>query len=153
MQFIHPKSNVEGRVNLADGVSVWPFASIRGDEGLISIGKNTNIQDNVTIHGSLSIGKNVTIGHGAVIHGKKIGDNVLIGMNSTILHGVEIGDWCIIAAGSVIPPNTKIPENSLLMGIPGKVTRSLSPTDHGLIISSYKVYLKKLKQSSQEVQK
>ena len=153
MQFIHPKSNVEGDVSLADGVSVWPFASIRGDEGLISIGKNTNIQDNVTIHGSLEIGDNVTIGHGAVVHGKKIGNNVLIGMNSTILHGVEVGDWCIVAAGAVIPPNTLIPENSLLMGIPGKVARSLSSTDRDLIVSSCNEYLKKIRRIPEATQK
>lgn len=121
MKFIHIKSNIEGKVMLGDGVSVWPFASIRGDEGEIRIGNNTSVQDNVTIHGNITIGENVTIGHGAVVHGSKIGSNIIIGMNATILHGVEIGDWCIIAAGSLISPNTKIESGSLVMGIPGKV--------------------------------
>src|SRR5258708_23257099 len=103
MNYIDPKGNIEGDVTLADGVSVWPFASIRGDEGPIIIGKNTSVQDNVVIHAQTTIGDNVTIGHAAVIHGAKIGHHVLIGMNSTILDGVEIADSCIIAARPLIP--------------------------------------------------
>lgn len=144
MQFIHEKSHVEGDVQLGENVSVWPFASVRGDEGKISIGDNTNVQDNVTIHGTITIGKNVTIGHGAVVHGKKIGDNILIGMNATILHNVIIGDWCIIAAGTVIAPNTKIPTRSVVMGIPGKVVREITETDKESIVESYKNYLGKI---------
>lgn len=144
MNFIHPKAHVEGNVTLGENVSIWPFASLRGDEGLISIGNNSNIQDNVTVHGHISIGENVTIGHGAVVHGKKIGNNVLIGMNSTILHDVFIEDWVIIAAGSVITSGTHIPSGSLVMGVPGKVTRILSNKDKQLIIDSYKNYLQKL---------
>jgi len=145
MNFVHKKSNVEGDVSLGDNVSVWPFASIRGDEGPIVIGNNTSVQDNVTIHGKITIGSNVTIGHGAVIHGAKIGDNVLIGMNSTVLDGVEVEDWCIIAAGSVISPNTKIESGSLVMGIPGKVTRKLEQKDKDHIVSAYQNYLSKIK--------
>ncbi len=87
----------------------------------------------------------MTIGHGAVIHGAKIGSNVLIGMNSTILDGVEIADWCIIAAGSVLTPKTKIETESLVMGIPGKVTRKLEQKDKDHIVSAYKNYLTKIK--------
>jgi len=146
MQYLHEKCNVEGEVELGDMVSVWPFASIRADEGLIKIGNNTSVQDNVTIHGKTTIGNNVTIGHNAVVHGAKIGNNVLIGMNSTILDNVEVADWCFIAAGSLIPPNTKIPSESLVMGIPGKVVRKLTQKDKELIISSYKNYLEKIKE-------
>ena len=145
MQFIHEKSNVEGDVKLGDGVSVWPFASIRGDEGLIKIGDNTNIQDNVTVHGNTSIGNNVTVGHNAVIHGAKVGNNVIVGMNSTILDGVEIGDWCIVAAGCVITPNTKVEPESLIMGLPGKVVRKLEQKDKDLIVSAYQNYSDKIK--------
>ena len=145
MKFIHKKANIEGQVIIGDNVSIWPFASIRGDEGQISIGNNTNIQDNATVHGKIVIGENVTIGHGAVVHGAKIGNNVLIGMNSTILEGVEIGDWCIIAAGSLISPNTKIESESLVMGSPGKIVRQIDEKDKELIKSSYKNYFDKIK--------
>ena len=146
MKYIHSKSNVEGDVELGDGVSVWPFASIRGDEGTIKIGNNTSIQDNVTVHGNVLIGNNVTVGHNAIIHGAKIGNNVLIGMNSTIMDNVEVADWSIIAAGTVIPPNKKIESESLVMGVPGKVVRKLESKDKDFIISSYKNYLEHIKQ-------
>ncbi len=147
MNFIHDKSNIEGDVILGDNVSVWPFASIRGDEGLISIGDNTSIQDNVTIHGKVKIDKNVTIGHGAVIHGATIGNNVLIGINSTILDGAEIEDWNIIAAGTLIPPNIKIKSESLVMGTPGKVVRKLEEKDKKYITEAYQNYLNKIRTS------
>lgn len=144
MKFIHKKSNIEGNVVLGDGVSVWPFASIRGEEGEIKIGNNTSVQDNVTIHGSITIGENVTIGHGAVVHGSKIGSNIIIGMNSTILHGAEIGDWCIIAAGSVVTPNAKIEPESMVMGVPGKTVRKITEKDKQFIIRACQNYLDKI---------
>jgi len=143
--FIHQKANLEGKIKLGKNVSIWAFASIRGDEGKIIIGDNSNIQENVVIHSKTQIGKNVTVGHGAIIHGAKIGNNVLIGINSTILDGVEIGDWNIIGAGSVITPKTKIEKGSLVMGIPGKIVRTLNKKDRKLIIKAYQNYLKKLK--------
>jgi len=139
--FIHSKSNLEGKVKWGKNVSIWAFASIRGDEGKIIIGDNSNIQENVVIHGKTKIGKNVTIGHGAIIHGAKIGNNVLIGANSTILDGVEILDWNIIGAGTLIPPKTKIGQGSVFMGNPGKRIRHLTKKDKNLIIKSYKKYL------------
>jgi len=143
--FIHQKANLEGKVKLGKNVSVWAFASIRGDEGKIIIGDNSNIQENVVIHGKTKIGKNVTVGHGAIIHGAKIGNNALIGANSTILDGAEISNWNIIGAGTLIPLRTKIGQGSVVMGNPGKIIRSLNKKDKNLIIKSYKNYLKKIK--------
>lgn len=143
--FVHEKANLESKIKLGKNVSIWAFASIRGDEGEISIGENSNVQENVVIHAKTKIGKNVTIGHGAIIHGAKIGNNVLIGMNSTILDGVGISDWNIIGAGTVISPRTKIGKGSVVMGIPGKIIRPLNKKDKNLIIKSYKNYLKKIK--------
>jgi len=91
------------------------------------------------------MGNNVTIGHGAIIHGAKIGNNVLIGINSTILDGVQIDDWNIIGAGAVISPNTKIEEGNIVMGIPGKIVRSLDDKDKNFIIKAYQNYLEKIK--------
>ena len=145
MKFIHEKSNIEGDVELEDWVSIWPFASIRGDEGKITIGENSSVQDNVTIHGKTTIGKNVTIGHGAIIHKAKIGNNVVIGMNSTILDDAEIGDWCIIAAGSLVTGKTKIDPESLVMGVPGKISRKLTETDKDYITKACQDYLDKFK--------
>ena len=143
--FIHQKANLEGKVKLGKNVSVWAFASIRGDEGKIIIGDSSNIQEGVVIHGKTKIGKNVTVGHGAIVHGAKIGNNVLIGANSTILDEAKISDWNIIGAGTLIPPKTKIEKGSVVMGIPGKIIRKLTKKDKRLIINSYKSYLAKIK--------
>lgn len=145
MIFIHDKSNIEGDVELNDGASVWPFASIRGDEGKITIGENTSVQDNVSIHGKTAIGKNVTIGHGAVIHGATIGNNVVIGMNATVLDGAEIGDWCIVAAGSLIAPKTSIEPGSMVIGLPGKIARKLNEKDKKYIVDACRNYADKFK--------
>lgn len=145
MKFIHEKACVEGDVVLGEGVSVWPFASIRGDEGVVVIGDNTNIQDNAVIHGKTEIGKNVTIGHGAAVHQAKISDNVVIGINAVILDDAEIGDWCIVAAGSVVTPRTIVASGSMVMGTPGKVTRELEKDEMDYITASCQNYLNKIK--------
>ncbi len=121
--WVHPLACVVGDVHLGESVSVWPCAVIRGDEGHIVVGRDSNIQDCAVLHTDdlLEVGENVTIGHGAVVHGRKVGNNVVIGINSTVLEFAEIGDNCIVAANALVPPNMKVPANSLVMGVPGQV--------------------------------
>ena len=73
------------------------------------------------------LGEYVTVGHNAVVHGCKVGDRTLIGMGSTILNGAVIGHDCIIAAGALVKENAVIPDYSLVVGVPGKVIRTLDP--------------------------
>lgn len=143
--FIHKKANLEGDVELGKNVSIWAFASLRGDEGRISIGENSSVQESVVIHGKTEIGKNVTVGHGAIVHSAKIGDNVVIGMNSTILEGVQIDDWNIIGAGTLLTSNTKIEKGNVVFGAPGKIIRAITEKDKQFIIDAYQNYLNKLK--------
>lgn len=143
--FVHEKAVVEGSVELGENVSVWAGAVIRGDEGTIKIGNNSNIQDNCVVHGSAVVGENVTVGHAAVVHGCKIGSNVIIGMNATILSGAVVGEWCIIAAGSVVRENQKIPPNSLVAGVPAKVKRSLADSDRERITEAWRAYAERTK--------
>ena len=126
--FVSEAAYVVGDVEIGENSNVWPGAVIRGDFGKIGIGKNSAVEDNCVIHsGSPSgvedvvIGDNVVIGHGAVLNCRKIGNNVLIGMNATVLHEVEIGDFCIIAAGCMVSQGMKIPDNSFVAGVPGKI--------------------------------
>lgn len=149
--FVHEKAFVEGNVELAENVSVWPFAVLRGDEGIIKIGKNTSIQDCCVLHGNVEIGDNVTVGHAAVIHNAKIGSNVLIGMNSTILDNVRIEDWVVVAAGSVVKPNSVLESGYLYAGNPAEKKRELRQEDKELIINSYKEYLRKIKERTPEL--
>ncbi|RLG69134.1 MAG: gamma carbonic anhydrase family protein [Candidatus Iainarchaeum archaeon] len=144
--FVHERAFIEGKVELGENVSVWPFAVLRGDEGTIKIGKNTSIQDCCVLHGSVLIGKNVTVGHAAVVHNAKIGSNVLIGMNATILDNAEVEDWVIVAAGSVVKPNSVLESGYLYAGNPAKKKRKLTKADRELIVNSYKEYLKKIKE-------
>lgn len=125
--FIAPGSSIFGDVLLGTDVSVWFNAVIRTEAGSIKIGDKTNIQDNCVLHtdNGLVIGKGVTIGHGAVVHCSKIGDNSLIGMGSVLLEGSVIGNNCVIGAGAVIRENEKIPDNSVVIGVPGKVIRKV----------------------------
>jgi carbonic anhydrase/acetyltransferase-like protein (isoleucine patch superfamily) len=125
--YVDSTAVVLGDVTLAEGVSIWPNAVLRGDANRIEIGQNTNVQDNAVIHCSENyptiIGKDCTVGHCAVINGATVGDLCIIGMNSTILDGAIIGDECIIGAGAVITSKTLIPSKSVVIGVPGKVVR------------------------------
>jgi len=116
---------VVGNVTLAEGVSVWYNATIRGDGGDIAIGENTKIQVGAVIHAETVIGSHCTIGHKAIVHGCTIGDNVLVGMGSIVLNGAKIADNCIIAAGSVVTGKMDAPAGSMIMGNPAKVVRTL----------------------------
>jgi carbonic anhydrase/acetyltransferase-like protein (isoleucine patch superfamily) len=131
--YIAENATIIGRVNLKRNVNIWPGAVIRGDDSYITIGENTNIQDNCIIHINIDeptiIGDFVTVGHGAIVHACTIGENVLVGMGAIILDGAEIGENVIIAAGSLVPPGKKIPPNSLVMGSPAKITRELTQED------------------------
>lgn len=125
---ISKKASIVGDVIISKGCSLWPFASIRADEGEILIGEGSSIQDCCVIHcdpgHKVMIGRDVTVGHGAIIHGAIIGDEIIIGMNAVILDDAEIGSGSIIGAGAVVPNGMKVPEESLVLGVPAKIVKS-----------------------------
>lgn len=129
--FIAETAMLIGRVEVGTRSSIWYGAVLRADLDAIYVGEGTSVQDNAVVHcepGSpVHIGNNVTVGHGAIIHGSTIGDNCLIGMGSVVLNGCTIGDNCIIAAGAVVKENTVIPAGSMVVGVPGKIIRDISP--------------------------
>lgn len=128
--FVAKGAVVLGDVTVAKDCSIWYNATVRCTEAPITIGEGSNVQDNAVIHVAhgypTTIGSYVTIGHGAIVHGCSIGDNALIGMGAIILNGAKIGKNCIIAAGALIPQNKVIPDNSLVMGSPGKIIRQVT---------------------------
>ena len=136
---------VAGNVTLGKGVSVWYNAVIRGDEGPIVVGENTNIQDGAVLHTGidrlLSIGKGCTVGHNAVVHGCTIGDYVLVGMGSIVMDGARIGDNCIIGAGALVTGKMDAPAGSMLLGSPAKVVRPLREDEIAMIHEDVEVYL------------
>lgn len=127
--FIADTARVIGNITLGDEVSIWFGAVLRGDGDKISIGNRSNIQDNATIHVDpgfpVEIGEECIIGHGAVVHGAKISDNVLVGIHATVLNGAQIGSYSIIAAGALVTEGMIIPSNSLVVGVPGKIIRTI----------------------------
>ncbi len=129
--YIHPSAQVIGDVRLGEDVSVWCNAVIRGDVNGIRVGRGTNIQDCSVLHveherHSLSIGEHVTVGHRAVLHGCVVGDDCLIGIGAIVLNGAVIGQGSVIGAGALVPEGCRIPPGSVVLGIPGKIIRTVN---------------------------
>jgi len=143
--FIAPSAVVIGDVYLGRRASIWWNAVARGDNEPIRIGENSNIQDGCILHTDvgfpLIIGENVTVGHGAILHGCVIGDGSLIGIGAVVLNGVKIGRGCIIGAKSLVPDLKEIPDNSVVMGTPGKVVREVTDADRAMIKETVDFYV------------
>ncbi|QQT56978.1 gamma carbonic anhydrase family protein [Acinetobacter johnsonii] len=151
--YIDEMSVVIGDVILAENVSVWPFAVIRGDVNHIRIGKNSNVQDHAMLHVShkkadkpngspLIIGEDVTIGHHVTLHGCTIGNRVLIGINSIVLDDVIIPDDVMIGAGTLIPPGKVLESGYLYVGSPAKKVRPLTEKELAFLPYSAQNYVK-----------
>jgi len=127
MAMIADNAVVVGDVTLGVDVGVWFGVTIRGDDASITIGDESNVQDNTCIHvdvgAPLEVGRGVTIGHGVILHGVSVGDYSLIGMGCTILGGARIGEYSIIGAGALVRENATIPPRSVVLGVPGRVLR------------------------------
>ncbi len=127
--FIHPSSTIIGKVEIKNNANIWCGAVLRGDIEKITIGQNSNVQDNVVIHTSLGvetvIEDNVIIGHSASLHSCIIKEGTLIGIGSIVLDGVTIGRNCIVAAGSLVPPGKSFPDNSFILGSPAKIIKEV----------------------------
>lgn len=127
--WIAPNAEVMGNVKLEKNASVWFGAVLRGDNDLITVGENSNVQDGSVLHtdpGSpLTIARNVTIGHMVMLHGCTIGEGSLVGIGSIILNGAKIGKGCLIGANTLIAEGKEIPDNSMVLGSPGKIIRTL----------------------------
>ena len=145
---------VVGDVTIGEDSCVLFYSTVRGDEGTITIGRETNIQESCTIHASIEgdvvIGDNVTIGHQAVVHGCTVGDRTLIGMAATILDGAEIGCDCIVGAGSLVTKHTRVPDGSMVMGRPAKVTRALTEEEIAGLKESALSYIEEGKKLREE---
>lgn len=143
--FVAPGARVIGGVSLGERASVWYNAVLRGDSDTITIGAESNVQDNVSIHidkdHPVVVGERVSIGHNAVVHGCTIGDESLVGMGSVILSGAVIGKGCLIAGGAVVLEGMVVPDGSLVAGVPAKVRRELSEEELEKIRNNAAIYL------------
>lgn len=142
--YIAPTAVIIGDVTIGEGSNIWFGAVLRGDWGTIIIGKNTSIQENVTIHNEIestvTIGDNCIIGHHAMIHGPcTIGNGCLVGIGSNVLHRSKMGDGSMIGAGAVLV-NKEIPARVLAVGIPAKIKKTLSPSGKPIGMQSSGAY-------------
>ena len=153
--WIAPDANVIGDVRMSKDSSIWFNATLRGDNEPIIIGEGSNIQDGSVIHTdpghACNVGKFVTVGHMVMLHGCDIGDGSLIGIGSVVLNGAKIGKNCIIGSKALITEGMEIPDGSMVMGMPGKIKRTLSDEEQKMIplsahhyIENYKKYKKLL---------
>ena len=143
--FIHPAAIVTGNVTLGKRVSVWPTAVLRGDSDSITIGDDSNVQDGTIVHVDdgipTRIGRRVAIGHRAIVHGATIEDDCLIAMGAILLNGVYVGTGSIVGAGAVVREGMRIPPNSLVLGVPGKVVRETTDEDRDRIRRTVESYV------------
>ncbi len=144
--FVHASAQLLGDVTLGPRVSVWPGVVLRGDQGAIRIGEETNLQDLTVAHATggrsrVILGARVTVGHRVILHGCTVEDDCLVGMGSILLDNCHIEPWCIIGAGAVVPVGMRIPSGSLVLGTPGRVARPLREKDVEQIRMGKQAYL------------
>lgn len=127
--FIADSATLSGDIHLAENISVWFGASVRAEVASITIGRDSNVQDNVMLHADydlpITIGERVSVGHNAIVHGATIEDDVTVGMHATVMNGAVIGAGSMVAAGALVKERSVIPPCSLVVGVPGKVIRTL----------------------------
>jgi carbonic anhydrase/acetyltransferase-like protein (isoleucine patch superfamily) len=138
-----------GDVTLGQDSSVWYGAVLRGDMAPIVIGAQSNIQDGTIVHVDegvpCHVGQRVGVGHRVVLHGCTIEDDCLIAMGSILLNGVVIGSGSVVAAGAVVPEGMRVPARSLVMGVPGRIVRSVDATLAERVAATWSHYVKEAK--------
>lgn len=131
--YVTDSANIIGKARIEANASVWFDVTIRGDNELITVGENSNVQEGCIFHTDpgfpLTIGKNVTVGHQAMLHGCTIGDGSLVGIQAVILNGAKIGKNCLVGAGALVTEGKEFPDNSLIIGSPAKAVRTLAEGD------------------------
>jgi carbonic anhydrase/acetyltransferase-like protein (isoleucine patch superfamily) len=143
--YVAPGAALAGEISVGRDASIWFNASLRGDLEPIVIGAQSNVQDGCVVHVDhgrpTRIGDRVTVGHGAIVHAAVIEDDVLIAMKAVVLSGCHVGRNSLVGAGAVLPEGTRIPEGSLVLGVPGRVVRPLRPEEIERIHANARSYV------------
>ena len=145
--WIAETATIIGRVRLKTDASVWFGSVLRGDNEWIEIGARSQIQDNATLHTDpgfpIVIGHDCVIGHNVVLHGCSVADNSLIGMGAIVLNGATIGKNCLVGAGALVTEGKNFPDNSLIVGAPARVMRTLDEKSAAIIAGAADIYVKR----------
>lgn len=143
--FVAPGAAIMGDVTLGPDASVWYGAVLRGDMAPIVIGAETNLQDGTVVHVDegepCTIGRRVGVGHRVILHGCTVEDECLIGMGSILLNGVLVGTGSVVAAGAVIPEGMQVPPGSVVMGVPGRIVRTVDAGLSARIAATWSHYV------------
>jgi carbonic anhydrase/acetyltransferase-like protein (isoleucine patch superfamily) len=143
--WVAPSATVIGRVVMEEGSSVWYGAVLRGDNDVIHVGRNSNVQDGSVLHTDsgmpLTLGANVTVGHQVMLHGCTVGEGSLIGIQAVVLNGAKIGRHCIVGAGALVTEGKEFPDGSLIVGSPARVVRALGPEQMAMLSRLAEHYL------------
>lgn len=138
--FVAESADVVGNVRLGEGASVWFQAVLRGDNDLIEIGEESNVQDGAVIHVDpgrpCKVGRRCVIGHKAVLHGCTLGDEVLIGIGAIVLNGAQVPDGCLVGAGALVAENKVLEPGCLYVGVPARKLRALTPEEREKIVKN-----------------
>ena len=153
--WIAPTAAVIGNVVLKKNASIWWGATLRGDNDPITIGERSNVQDGSVLHTDegipLDIGADVTIGHMVMLHGCSIGDGTLIGIGSIVLNGAKIGKNCLVGANTLITEGKEFPDNSMIVGSPGRMLRELNPEQAAMMAHGAAHYVDNWKRYAREL--
>lgn len=143
--FVHEEAIVIGRVRLGARASVWPTAVIRADSEVVTVGAESNVQDGAVLHADPGypavVGERVAIGHRAIVHGATVEDDCLIGMGAIVLNGARVGRGSLIGAGAVCTEGMEIPPGSVVLGVPAKVIREITPAMRDRIAKTVRTYV------------
>ncbi len=143
--WIAPNATVLGKVRLMKGATIWFGAVLRGDNDWITIGENSNVQDNSVLHTDMgfpvTVGAHVTVGHAVTLHSCTIGDNCIIGMGSTILNRAKVGAYSMVGANALLTENKEFPDRSLIIGSPARAVRSLTAEESEKLSRSAERYV------------
>jgi carbonic anhydrase/acetyltransferase-like protein (isoleucine patch superfamily) len=143
-------ATVIGRVRLKTDASVWFGAVLRGDNEWIELGERSQVQDNATLHTDpgfpIVIGPDCVIGHNVILHGCRVGANSLVGMGAILLNGAKIGNNCLVGAGALVTEGKEFPDNSMIIGAPARVVRTLDPGTAAEIAAGAEIYVRRWNQ-------
>ena len=145
--FVAAEATLIGHVVVGEDASVWPGATLRGDNEPVIVGDASNVQEGAVLHADpgfpLTIGANVTVGHQAMLHGCTVGEGSLIGIQAVVLNGAVIGRNSLVGAGAIVTERKSFPERSLILGAPAKVARALSDAEVANLMDSAATYIAK----------
>lgn len=143
--FIAPDAVLIGKVRVRKGASIWFGAVLRGDNEVITVGEDSNVQDHSIIHADpgqpVTIGRGVTIGHRVIVHSALVGDGSLVGMGAILLNRARIGRESLVGAGALVTEDKAFEDGKLILGSPARAMRDLTPDQAAGLARSADIYV------------